>query len=105
MTYPPLRLAAIGALTLASAQAGLAQSSQPGSRMSFPTPAGPDPIAREGIIEDGAVDALKEMSNFLMSAKTLEADAQGKPRRRNRRTANEFSSTELRITKSAGPDS
>ena len=77
MTYPPLRLAAIGALTLASAQAGLAQSSQPGSRMSFPTPAGPDPIAREGIIEDGAVDALKEMSNFLMSAKTLEADAQG----------------------------
>jgi len=77
MTYTPLRLAAIGALTLASAQAGLAQSSQPGSRMSFPTPAGPDPIAREGIIEDGAVDALKEMSNFLMSAKTLEADAQG----------------------------
>ena len=74
MTYPPLRLAAIGALTLASAQAGLAQSSQPGSRMSFPTPAGPDPIAREGIIEDGAVDALKEMSNFLMSAKTLEAE-------------------------------
>ena len=75
MMYPTLRLVALGALALGSVQAGFAQSSQRG--MSFPTPAGPDPVAREGVIDDGAVDALKEMSNFLMSAKTLEIDTQG----------------------------
>ena len=74
------QLVAIGALALASSCTGLTQPAQqppPESGMSFPTPAGPDPIANEGVIEDGAVEALKEMSNFLMSAKTLEADAQG----------------------------
>ena len=35
------------------------------------------PIANEGVIEDGAVDALKEMSNFLMTAKTLGIDVAG----------------------------
>jgi hypothetical protein len=80
MQHFPQRLVAIGALALASAQAGLAQSSTqppPESGMAFPTPAGPDPIATEGVIQDGAVEALKEMSNFLMSAKTLEIDTQG----------------------------
>ena len=75
------QLVAIGALALASSYPGLTQPAQqppPESGMSFPTPAGPDPIANEGVIEDGAVEALKEMSNFLMSAKTLEADAQGR---------------------------
>jgi hypothetical protein len=43
----------------------------------MPHPAGPDPIAREGVIEDGAVEALKEMSAFLMSANTLGITSQG----------------------------
>jgi hypothetical protein len=43
----------------------------PESGMAMPVPAGNDPIANEGVIEDGAVDAIKEMSNYLMSAKTL----------------------------------
>ena len=33
--------------------------------------AGDDPIVREGVIEDGAIDAIKEMSNYLMTATTL----------------------------------
>ena len=80
MQYVSLRLVAIGALALASAQTGLAQSSTqppPESGMAFPTPAGPDPVANENIVDDGAVDALRQMSNFLMSAKTFEIDAQG----------------------------
>ena len=69
--------AAVG-LTLAtfSVQAGAqasdpAQSQPPRSGMAMPTPAGEDPIANEGIIEDGAIDALKEMSEFLKTANTL----------------------------------
>jgi hypothetical protein len=43
----------------------------------MPRPAGPDPIAREGVIEDGAVDALKEMSAYLASMKTAAITSQG----------------------------
>ena len=43
----------------------------------MPHPAGADPIANEGVIEDSAVDALKEMSNFLMQSKTLAITSQG----------------------------
>lgn len=45
--------------------------------MAMPTPAGGDPIANEGVIEDGAIDALKEMSDYLMTAKTLAITSQG----------------------------
>jgi hypothetical protein len=36
-----------------------------------------DPIANEGVIEDEAVEALKEMSTFLMGAKTLKIEGSG----------------------------
>ncbi|MCH8616599.1 DUF2092 domain-containing protein [Sphingomonas sp. SM33] len=49
----------------------------PESGMSMPQAAGNDPIANEGVIDDVAVDALKEMSNFLMSAKTLGIVSEG----------------------------
>lgn len=49
----------------------------PRSGMSSVQPGGDDPIANEGIVEDGAVDALKEMSNYLMSAKTIAIRSQG----------------------------
>ena len=44
-----------------------------------------DPVANEGVIEDGAVDALKDMSNYLMQAKTLGSSHRGQPGRRHRR--------------------
>src|SRR4029453_2878298 len=59
-------------LAIATTQAALAQS---GTAM--PRSALQDPIANEGVIEDGAVDAIKEMSNYLMSAKTLGLTSQG----------------------------
>ena len=73
------RPVAIGALALAISYPGLTQPAQqpPRPGMSFPTPAGPDPVANEGVIDDAAVDALKEMSNFLTSANTLEVDTVG----------------------------
>lgn len=71
-------------LTLSGAQVAAAQapseaqpSPPPRSGMAMPVAAGNDPIANEGVIEDGAVDAIKEMSNFLMSAKTLGITSEG----------------------------
>lgn len=68
-------------LSLAWAQVASAQAAPdpapPGRGMHPVTPAGNDPIANEGVIEDDAVDALKEMSNFLMQAKTLAITSQG----------------------------
>lgn len=75
MKYGRHSAVVLAVVTLATAQAGLAQTSR--SRMSFPTPAGQDPVANEGVIQDNAVDALKAMSNFLMSAKTVEIDTVG----------------------------
>jgi hypothetical protein len=37
----------------------------------------PDRIANEGVIQDAAVDALKNMSNFLMQAQTLGVSTEG----------------------------
>ena len=62
---------------VASAQAAPDTAPPPRSGMAMPTPAGNDPIANEGVIEDGAVDALKEMSTYLMQAKTLAITSQG----------------------------
>ena len=65
------------ALALAGSQVSAAQVPEsspppaPRSGMSAVTPAGNDPIANEGVIEDGAIDALKEMSEFLKTAQTL----------------------------------
>jgi len=45
--------------------------------MAMPRSANEDPIVTEGVVEDGAVDAIKEMSNYLMTAKTLAITSQG----------------------------
>ena len=63
-------------LSLASAQGAIAQA-PPRSGMQMPESALDDPIVNEGMIEDGAIDAIKEMSNFLMTAKTLAITSQG----------------------------
>ena len=54
-------------LMMAVAQGAAAQD----RTTTYPTPGGEDPIANEGVIEDGAIDALREMSDFLMTANTL----------------------------------
>jgi hypothetical protein len=66
-------LASAIALSFVPAQGGTAQT--PGAAM--PQWAREDPIANEGTIEDGAIEALKDMSNFLMTAKTLGLTSQG----------------------------
>jgi hypothetical protein len=59
-------------LSLAVTHAAAAQTApDPTRSQQFPSSGTADPIANEGMIEDGAIDALKEMSNYLMSAKTL----------------------------------
>jgi hypothetical protein len=63
-------------LTLALAQAGFAQTT-PRSGTTMPQSGMADPIANEGIIEDEAVEALKEMSNFLMTANTMQIVSNG----------------------------
>jgi len=67
----------LGLLSLVSPQVALAQSPPPESGMSIPTSGMKSPVASEGIIEDGAVEALKEMSAYLKSATTLQADTVG----------------------------
>jgi len=56
-------------LMMAAAQGAAAQDTP--RTTTYPTPGGDDPIANEGIVEDDAVQALREMSDFLMSANTL----------------------------------
>jgi len=56
-------------LTMAIAQ-GVAAQDAPRTT-TYPTPGGEDPIANEGVVEDSAVQALKDMSDFLMTANTL----------------------------------
>ena len=59
-------------LALATTQSAVAQSST-----QMPRSGQANPIANEGVIEDEAVDAIKEMSNFLMTAQTLGLTSQG----------------------------
>jgi hypothetical protein len=72
---------AVGILALASApgasQTAAPTQAPPESGMSMPKSGMASPVANEGIIEDDAVDALKDMSTFLRSANTLEADTVG----------------------------
>ena len=51
-------------------------AAQPASTQ-MPQSAQEDPIANEGVIEDGAIDALKEMSTFLTSASTMQIVSNG----------------------------
>jgi hypothetical protein len=75
--YTPIALG----LLLALSQSGSAQTpagtQQPRAGGAFPTPGLDAPVSNEGVIDDGAVDALKEMSDYLASAKTLEITSQG----------------------------
>ena len=71
-------------LVLSGAQSAAAQSTAepqpsvpPRSGMAMPHSANADPIVTEGVIEDGAVDAIKEMSTYLRSLKTIGITSQG----------------------------
>jgi hypothetical protein len=70
-----LTLGLILAMSSVSAQAAAQEAQRSGQ--SPVTPAGNDPIANEGVIEDGAVDAIKDMSNYLRAANTLGITSQG----------------------------
>src|SRR5215203_5085938 len=61
------------AVALSSTQSSAAQP----SNTQKPQWAAEDPIANEGVIEDSAIAALKEMSDYLMSAQTLAITSQG----------------------------
>jgi hypothetical protein len=69
-------VAATAAGLILSVGAFQGAAAQPASTQ-MPQSALADPIANEGVIEDEAVDALKEMSNFLMSANTMQIMSQG----------------------------
>src|SRR4051812_23127973 len=68
-------LAVAGSVPAMAAQSG--STPPPRSGMRFPAPALDDRVANEGVIEDAAVQALKDMSNYLMQAKTLQISTQG----------------------------
>ena len=70
----PLALGLV--LAFAAAQVAGAQSTSPSST-AMPRSALADPIANEGVIEDIAIDALKEMSTFLSSANTMRIVSNG----------------------------
>jgi hypothetical protein len=65
---------ALGSILFVSAMPGAL--AQPASTQ-MPQSAMQDPIANEGVVEDEAVEALKEMSTFLMSANTLQIVSNG----------------------------
>jgi hypothetical protein len=74
MKYPYLAAsAAVIFLPLATVQSAAAQ---PASTQ-MPQSALADPIANEGVIEDGAVDALKEMSNYLATVNAVQIVSNG----------------------------
>ena len=80
MKFP--HLTAVGvALTVSTTLAVAAQNPDPAPSRppstAMPQWATPDPIANEGMIEDEAIDALKEMSAFLMSANSMEIVSNG----------------------------
>ena len=63
-------------LTLATSTSAIAQAAAdaakpPRTGQQFPTSGMEAPVTNEGTIDDGAVEALNEMSTFLMSANTL----------------------------------
>ncbi|MFL6761505.1 MAG: DUF2092 domain-containing protein [Sphingomicrobium sp.] len=63
----------VGTLGLATAQAAVAQD----TGVTMPKPGMNAPVTNEGIIEDEAVDALRQMSAYLMKANTLQVTSLG----------------------------
>jgi hypothetical protein len=59
------------------AQAPSGTAAPPRSQTDMPEWAGADPIANEGVVEDGAINALKDMSTYLATLKTAAITAQG----------------------------
>src|SRR4051794_28413451 len=70
------RITASAVALIASLATIQSASAQPAST-AMPKSALADPIANEGVIEDGAIDALKEMSAFLSSANTMQIVSNG----------------------------
>jgi hypothetical protein len=68
---------ALGLILMVGAAQSAVTQDKPRSGTAMPQSALQDPIANEGVIEDGAIDAIKEMSKFLMTAKTLAITSQG----------------------------
>ena len=81
ITMKFLNPAALGiALAVGTTLPAAAQNTDPGpsrATTAMPQWAQSDPIANEGVIEDEAIEALKEMSNFLMTASTLQIVSNG----------------------------
>ena len=68
---------AASAVALSLSFVGIQSASAQPAETQMPKSALQDPIANEGVIEDEAVDALKEMSNFLMTANSLQIVSNG----------------------------
>jgi hypothetical protein len=68
-------------LSLAASQSSLAQaapkSQSPARGTAFPQSGTKSPVANEGVIDSGAVNALKDMSAFLTKANTLQIVSNG----------------------------
>ena len=78
-TVAPTILAVALSLGFAATPTGAQtpEASSGPSQTSIPKWASEDPIANEGIVEDSAVDALKEMSTYLASLNTAAVTSQG----------------------------
>ena len=72
-----LTLAIASAQSAAQTAPEAQPSTSPPSSAVMPQWAADDPIANEGMIEDEAIEALKEMSNFLMTANTMQIVSSG----------------------------
>jgi hypothetical protein len=66
--------AVLMATAIAPALAAPASSARTGTK--YPKAAG-NPVANTGVVQDQAIDALKAMSTYLMSASTLQAVSEG----------------------------
>ena len=76
MKHPRLTALCLATFAAAGAYGAVAQV-PPESGTSMPKSGQADPIANEGVIEDNAVEALKDMSNYLMSLKTAQITGVG----------------------------
>lgn len=76
MKHPRLTALFLASFTVAGAYGAVAQM-PPESGASMPKSGQADPIANEGVIEDNAVEALRDMSNYLMSLTTMQITGVG----------------------------
>ena len=72
-----LALSFFAAAPMPAAQPAPDPAVPPRSGMAMPRSAMQDPIANEGVIEDGAVQAIKDMSTYLMSLNTVAITSRG----------------------------